>query len=243
MIAQQTTITCQQCGHEQPESVDAISTSCQRCHTYIAVEKQTGGRKAPVRTAPPKISRAVRSRVIICPHCQQTQKVYPQALTITCSQCGVNVNISNHKVTGHSRDSLTTYGDITFVEGCRYLGAEVHAQVIHASGELRTRLRAFSELHFWHRTVITGPVLAERIIVHPGATVYARRMTAGSLEVHGHVSADSVLTSGQLLIQAGGYLSAKTIKASGLEVQRDAGIEGFFETVGSTASGGTPRPS
>lgn len=216
------TVTCTTCGHEQNEPMGAISTVCGKCHTYIAVDKHipAKGPEAPKRT-----------RVVVCPYCERSQKIYPQALSIMCVECGVHVKIANHTVVGQSRHSLDTFGEVTFVRGCRYSGAEVRAQVIHASGSLQTRLHAFSDLIFNHRSDVSGPVTAGNILVQPGAKVHARRMTAEVFTIKGYLHAEAVHASRMLIVEAGGYLAAQSIKAAGIEVHKGGGVEGHFESI------------
>ncbi len=227
MSANFITVTCAKCGHEQDEPSAVISTVCAKCQSYIPVDRPN----AVVSHAVPK-----RTRAIVCPHCERPQKVYPQALTMMCTHCGTHVNISNHVVSGQFRHSLATYGEVTFVKGCRYSGTEVRAQVIHASGDLRTRLKAYEDLIFRHRTVVTGPISAGNIIVKPDAQVHARRMQGTVIEVQGYLNIDSLIASQKLIVVDRGYLTAKSIKSPEIEVRSGGGLEGDFESIPLPAS-------
>jgi ribosomal protein S27E len=211
-------VHCPTCRHEQSEPEGTISTICEKCRSYIPLEAP----EQKILAVKPK-----RTRQVFCPHCETPQKVYPHAITTMCVGCGSHLNIANHTVSGRARHSLSTFGDVTFTRGCRYSGAEVRAQVIYASGELQTRLKAYRELVFSHHVTVTGSVSAPQVIVMPGASVRARRLSASLLIVRGYISVETK----QLVIEPGGYLACQQLKSPDLDIQLGGGLEADYETI------------
>jgi cytoskeletal protein CcmA (bactofilin family) len=96
---------------------------------------------------------------------------------------------------------------------------------------LRTKLKAYGDLIFRHRTVALGPISAEQVFVHSGARVSAQRIVASVVEVKGYLHVETLVASRKLVIEAGGYLWAKSIRTAEVEVQRSGGLEGEFESI------------
>jgi cytoskeletal protein CcmA (bactofilin family) len=220
-------VQCPQCHHGQPEPVGTISTVCTKCRGYIAVDQEVGKKRAEM----PK-----RSRVIQCPHCDLEQKVYADALTTICTGCGSHLNIANHTVGGKVRHSLSTFGDVTFLPRCRYAGAEVKAQNIHASGELRTKLRAYRQLVLSHHVSISGPIFTVNLEVLTGAKARVTRVSAEEVVIKGFVQADLLVVTRRLLVTATGHLIAKTLRTSELIVEPGGGLEADFESIAPLAN-------
>lgn len=218
-------IHCPFCGHTQTESKWALSTLCKNCSHYIGLAST---READHRIVSP--SSLVKTRVVVCPYCSHSQKIYAEAISVGCPRCGAYLYVENLYVKGKIKRKLSTLGDIQFGVGSEYSGPPVRGRKIKIRGIIQASVKALEEVEFYSQCSVKGVVFAPRVIVNRFASVQAREIISGQLVIKGIVQSEKVIAKDFLKIESFGRLITKKMLTNRLVAEPFSHLEAEFKT-------------
>ncbi|VVM08046.1 hypothetical protein MAMC_01948 [Methylacidimicrobium cyclopophantes] len=215
-------VRCPRCGHEQWESVAALSTICRNCQEYLSLAPKRG-------TEPFRKGRPVRDRFVRCPYCGAGQWVYSSALSSGCIACGKNLNLVSYQVRGKAWARLKTLGDVEFHPGCEYHGPRIEARQVRISGRIDAEVRGSQTVQFRKQGEVKGGVVAPDVEVCSRTSASSAAIVSCTLRVAGRLESDRVVALRGLEVEDGGSLRAERILAPQIRMIGRASLLGKVE--------------
>lgn len=199
---------CPECGHEQEEPPEAVSSFCRACGFHMTFK----GYSVKKTTSLPKPRRDAK-----CPQCGEEHRVAESALCTICPSCSYRMNLQNYRISGGRGTRLETLGTVEFVPGSSYEGMEVVANRVMIGGAVRARIIAREEIDIMASARFGGRLDAPLIRVLSNAKASVERVMTPQFEVRGRIRLNAVRAA-QIRVFDGGCLMADKILAGRLEV-------------------------
>lgn len=211
-------ITCDACGHEQMEYVEAQATFCRKCGTRMVLQKAS-------RT--PRKKKKVENRRVKCMHCTAELKIPTSALSWQCNFCSSYLDLSDHVIVREMSGRIQTYGMIIIKPGGDFMGTHAEAGEIHLSGKCAAQVTANEALIVDGPSTVYGDAKGLRLVVRTNGILKAEKdLSFETATIAGTVTAKSVRVTKSLEILSGASLEAQTITFGELNVERGATLLG-----------------
>jgi cytoskeletal protein CcmA (bactofilin family) len=193
----------------QPEG--AISTNCRSCGSYFKLVEAVVAREQKAAKPTPT------TRTIVCAKCQTSNRVTDAAMSTQCMKCANYLDLRDQVIRGTSSERVHTYGELTFATGCIFRGFSAEASNIEILGRVASRLEAVHTITAGETCHLSGEMKSHTITVLRGAIVSVEFLTCQKLFIDGLVEVAGTAYAAELVINKGGILRAKQVRARQIE--------------------------
>ena len=218
-------VDCPHCGFKQMEYVAAKSTMCRQCGRSFSPSVPKSALKLKEATSAPQETSTLRkldglwgrprSRVVACFECQRKHEVSAAAMSTNCPGCSAHIDLRDYKITTSFSRSIRTRGDIHLTDKGDLSSTSVICQSALIEGKLRGNLQSDESITINFVGKIPGRLTAQHVTVDRKADVQCfRRVTVGSIDIKGRMSAEIVASGAVTVYKAGtldGNVTAKSI--------------------------------
>lgn len=203
---------CRQCGRSfspsQPKPVAAVRTK--DTAAAAAPPPEPGGlRKFEGLWGGKKV------RVVACFECKRKHEVSDAATSTNCPGCSAHIDLRDYKINTPFSRSIRTRGDIHLTAKGDLSSTSVICQSAIIEGKLRGNLHCEESATIDVSGKIPGRLAAHYICVERKADVQCyRRVTVGSIDIKGRMSAEIVATGAVNIHKTGvleGNVTAKSL--------------------------------
>jgi cytoskeletal protein CcmA (bactofilin family)/ribosomal protein S27E len=218
-------VECPHCGFKQMEYAAAKSTICRQCGRNFCPSAPKPGLK--LRTKEEKSSpdpsplrkfegiwNRQRSRVVACFECKRKHEVSDAATSTNCPGCSAHIDLRDYKISTSFSRSIRTRGDLYLTNKGDLSSTSVICRTALIEGKLRGNLQCEGPVTINFSGKIPGRITAEQVTVERKADVQCfRRVTAGSVDIKGRMSAE-IVASGAVTIRKTGMLEGNVVAKS-----------------------------
>jgi cytoskeletal protein CcmA (bactofilin family)/ribosomal protein S27E len=222
-------VECPHCGFKQMEYVAAKSTMCRQCGRSFSPSapkpelklrgKEDVSPASVAETAGPKRFEGLwgrpRSRVVACFECKRKHEVSEAATSTNCPGCSAHIDLRDYKITTSFSRTIRTRGDIHLTAKGDLSSTSVICQSALIEGKLRGNLQCDESVTINFTGKIPGRLAAKHVIIERKADIQCfRRVTVGSMDIKGRMSAEIVATGAVTIHKTGtldGNVTAKSI--------------------------------
>jgi cytoskeletal protein CcmA (bactofilin family) len=208
------------------EYVAAKSTICRQCGRSFAPSAPKPGLKlkeeTPAASAEVPVHRRFegvwnrqRNRVIACFECKRKHEVSEAATSTNCPGCSAHIDLRDYKITTSFSRTIRTRGNVHLTSKGDLSSTSVVCQTALIEGKLRGNLQCEESVTINFAGKIPGRLSAPHVIVERKADIQCfRRVTVGSIDIKGRMSAEIVATGSVAIHKTGtldGNVTAKSI--------------------------------
>ncbi len=220
-------VECPHCGFKQMEYVAAKSTMCRQCGRSFSPSAPKPELKlrpkenvsSPAEVAAPKRFEGLwsrpRSRSVACFECKRKHEVSDAATSTNCPGCSAHIDLRDYKITTSFSRTIRTRGDIHLTAKGDLSSTSVICQSALIEGKLRGNLQCEESVTIDFTGKIPGRLTAKHVIIERKADIQCfRRVTVGSMDIKGRMSAEIVATGAVTIHKTGtldGNVTAKSI--------------------------------
>jgi cytoskeletal protein CcmA (bactofilin family) len=219
-------VECPHCGFKQMEYVAAKSTICRQCGRSFSPSAPKPGLK--LKEESPAASGEVsahkkfegiwnrgRNRVVACFECKRKHEVSEAATSTNCPGCSAHIDLRDYKITTSFSRTIRTRGNVYLTNKGDLSSTSVVCQTALIEGKLRGNLHCEESVTINFAGKIPGRISAPHIIVERKADIECfRRVTVGSIDIKGRMSAEIIATGSVSIHKTGtldGNVTAKSI--------------------------------
>lgn len=210
----------------------AKSTMCRQCGRHFAPSNPKPAaavrirESAPAETPPPVepagglrklggLWGSQRSRVVACFECKRKHEVSEAATSTNCPGCSAHIDLRDYKIATPFSRSIRTRGDIHLTPKGDLSSTSVVCRTAIVEGKLRGNLQCEESATINFVGKIPGRLCANYVSVERKAEVQCyRRVTVGSIDIKGKMSAEIVATGAVNIHKTGvleGNVTAKSL--------------------------------
>ena len=209
------------------EYVAAKSTMCRQCGRSFSPSapkpelKLRAKEETPAAASVPQARRfeglwsRPRSRVVACFECKRKHEVSDAATSTNCPGCSAHIDLRDYKITTSFSRTIRTRGDVHLTTKGDLSSTSVICRSALIEGKLRGNLQCDELVTINFVGKIPGRLSAQHITVERKADIQCfRRVTVGSMDIKGRMSAEIVATGAVAIHKTGmldGNVTAKSI--------------------------------
>jgi cytoskeletal protein CcmA (bactofilin family) len=198
---------CRQCGRN-------FVPSAPKPTLKLRSKNETGG----VEPSPLKKFEGIwnrqRSRVVACFECKRKHEVSDAATSTNCPGCSAHIDLRDYKIGTSFSRSIRTRGDLHLTSKGDLSSTSVICRTALIEGKLRGNLECEQTVTINFSGKIPGRITADQVIVERKSDVQCfRRITVGSIDIKGRMSAEIVAT-GAVTIRKTGMLEGNVVAKS-----------------------------
>jgi cytoskeletal protein CcmA (bactofilin family) len=218
--------TCPHCGSVQLEPRELISTYCRHCGDHFTVAPPP-----PVAVAlppAPALAKRLREKLAIhrrrrvaCHDCGHVQNVPSHTRSTQCPACGVDIDLHDIEITGHSTRVVQTGGTVHVGRDGFLNSTRVSCGNAFVEGRIAGKVTCEGTLRLRGDGICRAQIRTHRLLIDRGAnlrffyTIYANEIVirglvaadiqcAGSLHIGRHGGLDGDVHSRSMTVDKGG---------------------------------------
>ena len=203
------TTICRQCGRSFSPSIAKVELRPK------LKEQAAPAGEVPAHRRFEGLWKGQRSRVISCFECKRKHEVSDAATSTNCPGCSAHIDLRDYKITTSFSRTIRTRGDVHLSAKGDLSSTSVICRSALIEGKLRGNLQADESVVIDFVGKIPGRLTAQHITVEKRSDIQCfRRVTAGSIDIKGRMSAEIVATGAVSIHKTGtldGNVTAKSI--------------------------------
>jgi cytoskeletal protein CcmA (bactofilin family)/DNA-directed RNA polymerase subunit RPC12/RpoP len=177
-------VTCPECGHQQPEPKSAYSTVCKKCRKHFRIQEASRPAAKPQKPD-------IELRKVKCFQCGTELEAPVAASSTMCKRCSSHVDLNDYHITATASKNFRTHGRLVVEEKGYVLNSEAVVGDAVIKGRFIGKLATERNLELHTTANIKGNITAANLVIPAGQVFrWSEALKVGGAEIAGELAAN-----------------------------------------------------
>lgn len=149
-----------------------------------------------------------RPKLVKCFYCEQENEASYAAKLVPCTNCGAEIDLSDHTINRETQQVILTRGSVTINKLGSLEGERLICHNLKAYGKVDSEITCTGDLMLKSSAKLPGNLHCQQLIIGQGVSVQVEGgVYASEMEVAGEITATELQCTGQVLIREQGAIN------------------------------------